>query len=187
MWTRKWKKSYFTVIVQAGKCYNEEKKNQNSSFHLINFNLIKSSLAASSLAATLRAINHESWDAQFKIKLAFTAYTSRLVNANQKKWISRHCFAKMKCQENCASSSTLTSLIAAFSSSPWRAGLFPVSFMDRPKSIITHVPSPLTRTFRLFRSLWDTAGLYKSERRREGSGMGKDEKIGRRNKTKELG
>ena len=63
---------------------------------------------------------------------------------------------------NSASSWTLTSLIAAFSSSPWRAGLFPVSFMDRPKSMMTHVPSALTRIFRLFRSLWETAGLYKS-------------------------
>lgn len=72
---------------------------------------------------------------------------------------------------NCASPLTLTSLIAAFSSSPWRAGLFPVSFMDRPKSMMTHVPSGLTRILRLFRSLWETAGLYKSleegKRRRE--------------------
>lgn len=71
-----------------------------------------------------------------------------------------------------ASSWTLTSLIAAFSSSPWRAGLFPVSFMDRPKSMMTHVPSVFTRTFRLFRSLWETAGLYKSGWRGEKGGKG---------------
>ncbi|TNN25187.1 hypothetical protein EYF80_064685 [Liparis tanakae] len=54
--------------------------------------------------------------------------------------------------------------MAVFSSSPWRAGRFPVSFMERPKSMMTHVPSTLTRTFRLLRSLWETAGLYKSGR-----------------------
>lgn len=52
--------------------------------------------------------------------------------------------------------------MAVLSSSPWRAGRFPVSFMDRPKSMMTHAPSALTRTLRLFRSLWDTAGLYRS-------------------------
>lgn len=61
-----------------------------------------------------------------------------------------------------ASAYGLTSLMAAFSSSPGRTRRFPVSFMDRPKSLITHVPSFFTRTLRLFRSRCETAGLYKS-------------------------
>lgn len=59
------------------------------------------------------------------------------------------------------------SLIAAFSSSPGRTRRFPVSFMDKPKSLITHVPSFLTRTFLLFRSRCETAGLYVSKTGRE--------------------
>src|SRR4029434_8349040 len=62
----------------------------------------------------------------------------------------------------CHSVCVRTSLMAVFSSSPRGRGRFPVSFMARPKSLITHVPSPFTRTFRLFRSLCEIAGLYTS-------------------------
>lgn len=64
----------------------------------------------------------------------------------------------------------------AFSSSPWRGGLFPVSFMDRPKSMMTHVPSALARILRLFKSLWETAGLYRSGWVRERYGGNKKER-----------
>lgn len=53
----------------------------------------------------------------------------------------------------------LTSLMAALSSSPGRTSLFPVNFMESPKSLITHVPSFFTSTLRLFKSRWDIAGL----------------------------
>lgn len=53
----------------------------------------------------------------------------------------------------------LTSLMAALSSSPGRTSLFPVNFMESPKSLMTQVPSFFTSTLRLFRSRWDIAGL----------------------------
>lgn len=57
----------------------------------------------------------------------------------------------------------LTSDMATVSSSPWRPGRFPVSFMDRPKSASTQDKSARTRTFLPLTSLWATAGLYWSE------------------------
>lgn len=70
----------------------------------------------------------------------------------------------------------LTSLMEQLSSSPRPGVLFSVRIMARPKSLIAHEPSALTSTFLLFRSRWDTAGLYTSNNKRKGeckgNGMG---------------
>lgn len=71
----------------------------------------------------------------------------------------------------------LTSLMALLSSSPCPGGLFPVRTMESPKSLITHEPSVFTSTFLLFRSRWDTAGLYKSNNGKK-KGRGESDRRG---------
>ncbi len=72
----------------------------------------------------------------------------------------------------------LTSLMALLSSSPCPGGLFPVRVMESPKSLITHEPSVFTSTFLLFRSRWDTAGLYTSNNEKKRGKEKRDRRAG---------